>query len=883
MDKNQKTKSKSKRLVIFNTIVALVLSILVVNPYKITNILTNAQKVGAVGDVPAHQKERTKNNDGTYKLSLTVKGDVTKTVAKANVIVVFDTSGSMSTVTTGRRTRLSDAKDAVNSLAQSLLAYNNKEGYPNDTIQMALVSFGTVAKNEFTTPVTSYSTFSSKVNDLSASGATNWEDALQKAKAINFNDDDPTYVIFVSDGNPTVRNTKGNYGNLTDNRWYPNDDYARNNTSYDVWGLGSDNPQNSNYSAESMTRCYNEALDEAKELAKGKYKLYAIGAYGNADRMGNLATESGAGSDHYYRADNTEALEDALEKILDEIENSGIGDVSINDGTTNQVKTTSGEVSKLLEVDETSYKYYKNDVEWTGEEVPKAHLDTNTGEVIWDLSSLNLLENDVTYKVTFDVYPSQETYDLIADLKNGKITYESLDENIRKYLHKDSETSYTLDTNTNAYLYYDDTRDEEGRQKVEYNELRPVVTDASEMSVEKLWVNLIDQRTSQETITMNLLRDNEIVDEITVSNSNSWKASRFISTGLLRTIKDGSNNITGIQVLDPGHDYILQEPTEVMRHWELDIETVHPMLIDGNMATLVEVPTSEVPSGMGSSTYYKEGTNEFYKFNGKVYYAKYKDTKAALKATNNRKSNLNVTKVVTGDALEGELFEFKFKVNSYGETQVWYSVYDENNEIIKNLETTGTPEAGDTGYFYVANNTEFTVKMKNGDNLRIINLETGSTYEIEEINVRDAYKTTIEDKNIVKTDHLPLGSTDNGDGTYTFGGRKYTKITSQDIHGKDITYYEYEYEPTTDDNKITGEIPETNTTYTFKYTNEYQKTNIKVNKVWEKVEKDSVNVKLYANNEEVTDKTATLNKDNNWSYTFEDLEIRDVNNNVINY
>ena len=95
MDKNQKTKSKSKRLVIFNTIVALVLSILVVNPYKITNILTNAQKVGAVGDVPAHQKERTNNNDGTYKLSLTVKGDVTKTVAKANVIVVFDTSGSM--------------------------------------------------------------------------------------------------------------------------------------------------------------------------------------------------------------------------------------------------------------------------------------------------------------------------------------------------------------------------------------------------------------------------------------------------------------------------------------------------------------------------------------------------------------------------------------------------------------------------------------------------------------------------------------------------------------------------------------------------------------------------------------------------------------------
>ena len=878
-----KKHNKTTKIVIFNLIIAFVLAILAINPSKITTILTTAQKVDAAGDVPAHQKERKSNNDGTYKLSLTVKGDVTKKVAKANVIVVFDTSGSMSTTTTGRRTRLQDAKAAVNSLAQSLLAYNNKEDYPSDTIQMALVSFGTVATNQFTTPVTSYSTFSSKVDNLSASGATNWEDALQKAKAINFGDSDPTYVIFVSDGNPTVRNTQGNYGRLSDNNRYPNDDYARNNTSYDVWGLGSDNPQNTNYSAESMTRCYNEALDEAKDLAKGNYKLYTIGAYGNADRMENLATESGAGADHYYRADNTEALEDALEKILDEIENSGINNVSINDGTTNQVKTTSGQVSKLLEVDETSYKYYRNDVEWTGDDVPKAHLDTATGEVIWDLSSLNLLENEVTYKVTFDVYPSQETYDLIADLKNGKKTYDSLDENIRKYLHKESETSYSLDTNTKAYLYYNDTRTPEGTQRAEYNELNAVPTDASQMSVEKLWVNLLDNRTSLSSITMNLLRDNEIIDEITVSNDNSWNASRFISTGLLRTVKDSTGKITGIQVLDAGHDYTLQEPTEVMRHWELDIETVHPMLVDGSMQTLVEVPTSEVPEAMGTNTYYKNGDDEFYRFNGKVYYAKYKTTNTELKATNSRKSNLNVTKVVTGDALDGELFEFRFKVNSFGEKEVWYSVYDESGEIIKDLETSGTPETGDTGYFYVTNNTEFTVKMKNGDNLRIVNLETGSTYEIEEINVREAYKTTVNGKNIVKTDHLPLGATDNGNKTYTFNGITYTEKTGEDIHGKDIVYYEYEYTPKIDENKITGEIPETNTSYTFKYTNEYQKTNITVTKIWEKKEKDNVKVSLYANGEKVSGKDATLSKDNNWTYTFEDLEIRDDNNAIINY
>ena len=54
------------------------------------------------GQVPAHSKTREANGDGTYKLSLDVTGDADtdKPTAKANVLIVYDVSGSMVQSTT---------------------------------------------------------------------------------------------------------------------------------------------------------------------------------------------------------------------------------------------------------------------------------------------------------------------------------------------------------------------------------------------------------------------------------------------------------------------------------------------------------------------------------------------------------------------------------------------------------------------------------------------------------------------------------------------------------------------------------------------------------------------------------------------------------------
>ena len=360
---------------------------------KAPNAEVNADPVRSAGSIPPHTKNITDNQDGTYTISLDIVGESEKKPNNINVIVIFDRSGSMTTQ------RMNAAKNAVKNLANSLFAYNTSSA-PN-TVQMALVDFSTTATSH--DPVNTLAAFNSQVDNLSASGGTNWEDALQEAANVNFGDNDQTFVVFVSDGNPTFRNTAGNT-RITDNRWYNNDNIFYNSDG--VYGLGSDNPSNSNYSPQSMQKCYDHAVDDAQALANKvtPANFFTIGAFGNVDRMEDLTNDAGSDSSkNYYSAADTAALNQAISDILAKIEMAGFADVEIDDGTTNQVTTSSGDVAELLEL-VPNFKYYRSGGDygtldpWT--DAPEAKIEN--GEVVWDLSSVGVLENGVRYTVTFD-------------------------------------------------------------------------------------------------------------------------------------------------------------------------------------------------------------------------------------------------------------------------------------------------------------------------------------------------------------------------------------------------------------------------------------------------------------------------------------------------
>ena len=812
-----------------------------------TGMTTKAAGSGmlrATGDTPAHTKTLSNNHDGTHKLSLTVTGDAdtdSNTASNANVIIVFDTSNSMinyyvpmangargsnnadgsdsfvlyrntngteaddgysGTVYTrtwnqrrnrweyseyiGQRysktIRRADAAEKVlYDFAHALYGYQNTDdpSTPQDesqNIQTALITFNktptttqnwTSTETDITGKVSSTGAGGSK--KLGNSSGTNWEDALRRAQElINTADNDPTFVVFITDGQPT--------------QWH---DYT---SGYDTTGEG-----------------YVQSRDEARALqlacaATGTDShgaLFGIYAYGTeADYLDELMYYAYTGTardmdpgtvatDGYYNAADSSSLADAINDIFSKIVKTlGITGVSVNDGTTSQVQTTSGEISHLLEVDTSTYEYWLsfntvdgkftmkdllsgNDIEYTvtssgnnvtiswskdGNNYSETYEGTYSAgtarikwdratsfynyapptasftnpSVDWDLSTVGTLLDGVTYEVTFDVYPSQYTLDLVAQMKNGEIKYSDLDSEVKKYLKED----YTLHTNTEANLTYTDSRNDQGEQTVPYVNPEPVSTNSEQLTINKKWEGG-DPDTDSLPITV--MMGSEKFYTPTLSAANNWKTNANISIGI---IKNGQA-LSGAM----GHDFSFAELDDTQYHWELDAPTVRPMLVNGTLTMLIKVDTKH-PAPSGAETYTIDGS---------TYYVDSSTT--GLTATNIRRSYLDVVKTVTGaNAPADAEFDFTMKVvNSRAATAgdpdnldsdyyVWFSIADSKNNYA-NVRESGLVGDGATlsidaktgdYYYYMPSGTEIHVNMKAGYSLRFLNLPSGSSYEVAE-------------------------------------------------------------------------------------------------------------------------------------------------------
>ena len=939
--------SKNKKVGIISSLLLIFITTIFAFDFMgVKSLVTSKLGFLASGDVPAHTKGLTENGDGTYKLSLDVTGDAEKKQQKVNVIVIVDRSGSMdddsgtSTVTytpsndngnpryglidgqyvlltrygyygnrtywyngeqyTGQRyirteagqNRMEATRTAVNNLAESLLSNNGKDGNPADTVEMALVSFATSARTDVA-KTTSYSTFSTAVNGLNPDGGTNWEAALQQANGISFGDEDPTYVIFFSDGAPTFHSTNGGYGN-----W---------NRDYGTYGSGYEEEPN-------MGRSYEQAKDDAATLATkvGKDRFYTIFAYGEnygATYMRNLTTAAGAPSTNNYSASNSAALQQAFAEILEKIEMSGIASVKIEDGTTEAVKIETTDENGLLVVDSNSFKYSVtlpidengkvkirgqeatlsgNTLTWGDKSVtgtveenkfiydwteandltgiaPPPAKDQN-GKVVWDLKDAGVLINEATYRVTFDAWPSQETYDLIADLKNGTKNYSNLPQNVKDYLGED----YKLKTNTTATLSYNDTRNTDGTQTSEYINPNPVATNSQTISIKKEWENGLDSRKDR-PVTVSLNRDgsNFITINLDGEKDDEWESAPWeatnitIATGLARLSDDGK-----LQILDNGHDYRFSELGSEAYNWELETETVHPMLINGELKKLILVEdSSEIQAKMGDKDYY----DGYYKLaNGKIY--KDAGTSPSIKAKNHRRSNLNIKKVVNGEnANPNDTFEFTIKVTQKDEKgqalpstdtenyndYLWFSVYGKDG----NTRLTPTPndwteyKDSKTGeyYYHAPNGTDLVVKLKDGDNLRFTNLVSNTDFSVVEGN----------------TTNYSLESITTPEG---FTGKKDSKTITESSK------------------TITGHIGENNTSYQIEYKNKNdvpETVNVPVEKIWDDVEDgvrpESVEVQLLAGGEAYGDPVVIkVDENGKLKYTFEGLP-KYVNGKEVSY
>ena len=447
-------------------------------------------EIGAVGK----DKQLTPNGDGTYTLDLSVTTEAKKDIKynDINIILVLDTSSSMRRDANDHRPsdganydpttrRMILTANAIEEFINGLKANNTPEN-PN-AVEMALITFNAYAGYaDPDEPITSnLDSIVTKVwdqnggrdqigtNDNLKQG-TNWADGLRFAKETEFNDNDPTFVLFLTDGAPSE---------------YWSEAVKPEGGLLFVDGEG----------------CYLGAREEGRALASTGKDFYGVFSFGttvdkNNDYLGDLldySYEEDVRSKNRFYADDGDELLAYLNQILKVIYDT-VGHVGVNyqdgialDTTSTALNTnvggnlggitysktggTSPDYTVSVKNDGTiqSFKVGNTEYEGAGEtsitykkiissgteeepeisavddtanvyqltiaegpnagtyNMPMATLDidqtTKVGDLNWDLAPLGMLEDGATYKISFVVWPDQDAYNYVADLKNGKKTW----------------------------------------------------------------------------------------------------------------------------------------------------------------------------------------------------------------------------------------------------------------------------------------------------------------------------------------------------------------------------------------------------------------------------------------------------------------------------
>ncbi len=297
--------------------------------------------------------------------------------------------------------------------------------------------------------------------------------------------------------------------------------------------------------------------------------------------------------------------------------------------------------------------------------------------------------------------------------------------------------TYTLKTNEpGAGITYKDatksgkTVTTEGDPKtLPFNTVDPMGLSSDTISIEKVWENELDGRNAgNNPITFTVKADNDVFGTVSLG-PDTWKVDNYnISAGLMKTIG-------GQVVYEHGHDFTIVEPDNLAYYWDFKADIYHPMVIDNELVMLLKVDTAAESDYTIDGKYYKRSTHG-----------------ATLKATNERRSYLNLSKEVVdqkGDSYNtDQAFTFTASITESRNEDVWFAVYDYNlpapapgqpdTRAIKDgtLVTRNDGEAihyqDSDGFYSVPSGTEITITLKKGWNIRFINLHTGSSYTISE-------------------------------------------------------------------------------------------------------------------------------------------------------
>lgn len=339
---------------------------------------------------PAHEKTLEDNGDGTYDLTLSVSGDAEQTdkVKPVDIVLVVDASTSMNWKIDGigSKTRMQAAHDAAAALAEELLTAENANLPAGQQTRISVVTFG--AKADL---VQGYSTNAEGISKAVPTKAkyfegTNWEAALILAneqlanKQLGARENAEKHVIFLSDGDPTLRMSAEGYGE-SGIEWNLFDGKNLDGT----YGTRVDDPNGRNLSA-------------ATRVAKDRpaSSMYVVNTSKSAKKMGTFAEKTGGSLLDGTTENNLAAAFSQIGQVVRK--SVSYQDVALTDQLSSWVEFVSADDGSVGNI-----RYTKNGNDWTDADVPAAKIDGDT--LTWNLGKL---DKGTTYSVTFTIRPNAQ-------------------------------------------------------------------------------------------------------------------------------------------------------------------------------------------------------------------------------------------------------------------------------------------------------------------------------------------------------------------------------------------------------------------------------------------------------------------------------------------
>ena len=330
---------------------------------------------------PVHEKTLKDNGDGTYDLTLSVSGDAERTdkVKPVDIVLVVDVSTSMNQKIDGigSKTRMQAAHDAAAALAKELLTAENANLSPDQQTRISVVTFGNKAYLE-----QGYSTNAEDISNAVPTKAkyfkgTNWEAALILANEQLGRANAEKHVIFLSDGDPTLRMSAEGYGAGIE--LHPADGKNPDGT----YGTYVNDPKGRNLSA-------------ATKVAKARpaSSMYVVNTSKSAEKMGIFAEKTGGSLLDGTTENNLAAAFSQIGQVIRK--SVSYQDVALTDQLSSWVEFVSADNGSAGNI-----RYTKNGNDWIG--APPAKIDGDT--LTWNLGTL---DKGTTYSVTFTIRPNAQ-------------------------------------------------------------------------------------------------------------------------------------------------------------------------------------------------------------------------------------------------------------------------------------------------------------------------------------------------------------------------------------------------------------------------------------------------------------------------------------------